>query len=220
MPQQFPSFEEAAQNQQRWGSPPVSDQILDVLSKVGTIGRNAVMAGPDFMGQFMKGEVPLEQAGPEALKAMATYIGMNSVPGLVNPGSNQAILNALKALRGPVTSHPDFVYHATNISRAQEIMESGSLKTHKPSNFTDQRVWPDGSSEKRNYFTPTAQNTWQFAPEEEQGVLLRIPKDAHPFKRESTGDLYSTKPVPSHKIEALHENGEWMSLKRALSSGN
>ena len=122
----------------------------------------------------------------------------------------------LLPVRGAVETTPGYVYHATNAENALAIAEEG-LTRHKPGDFTDQSVWPDGSVEKRNYFTPTAEHTSQFAPEEGTPVLLRVPKDAHPFKKESTGDLYSTKDVPTSKIEALTENG-WQPLTTQLLS--
>lgn len=113
-------------------------------------------------------------------------------------------------LTGAVTGTPDYVYHATNTDRLHDIADSGKLNTHKPGDFTDQDSWPDGSTEKRNYFTPTAQNTYQFAPEEGHGVLLRMSKHKHPLKAErSTGDLYSTKAVPSHQLEYHGADGGW-----------
>jgi hypothetical protein len=117
----------------------------------------------------------------------------------------------LKTVNGPVETTPGYVYHATNEERAADIAEQG-LKLHKPRDFTDQDVWPDGSTDRRNYFTPTASNAWQFAPEEGRPVLLRIPADTHPFRKESTGDIYSNKVVPPSKIEALTEDG-WRPIK-------
>jgi hypothetical protein len=110
-------------------------------------------------------------------------------------------------LNGPVKSDPGYVYHATNTDRIREIAASGKLDTHRPGDFTDQDVWPDGSTQKRNYFTSTAQNTWQFAPEEGTPTLLRMKQDVHPLKKESTGDLYSTKPVPSERLEVMTDMG-------------
>jgi hypothetical protein len=118
---------------------------------------------------------------------------------------------------GPQESHPDYVYHATNAERAGEIAESGKLGRHRPGDFTEQETWPDGTTAKRNYFTPTAENTWQFAPEEGHPTLLRIKRDAHPFKKESTGDLYSNKDVPASQIEVLTENG-WEPLSAERSA--
>lgn len=109
-------------------------------------------------------------------------------------------------------SDPNYVYHITNSERADLIANEG-LKLHKPNEFTDQTVWPDGSRDKRNYFTPTAKNSWQFAPEEGTPALLRIKKDSHEFKSERTGDIYSKKPVPSDKIEYLNDEGKWVALK-------
>jgi hypothetical protein len=96
----------------------------------------------------------------------------------------------------------------------------GALRRHRPHEFTDQQVWPDGSTERRNYFTPTAEHTWQFAPEEGNPVLLRMQREGHPIRSESgTGDLYSTKDVPAKRLEALIEGGEggsWTPLHKDI----
>jgi hypothetical protein len=123
-------------------------------------------------------------------------------------------------LSGAAESTPGYVYHATNADRLQDIADSGKLLTHKPGDFTDQDAWPDGSTQKRNYFTPSAANTWQFAPEEGAGALLRMKQDAHPIHRErGTGDLYSTKPVPSSQLEYQGADGGWHPVD-ALKQGN
>ena len=139
--------------------------------------------------------------GPEQAAAM---IG-GGVPG-AKPGALGAAGSKLKYVHGPEESATGYVYHATNEERAGDIAKEG-MKRYRPHIFTDQETWPDGSKERRNYFTPTAVNTWQFAPEEGAPVLLRVKSDAHPFKRESTGDVYSIKDVPASKIEALTEQG-------------
>jgi hypothetical protein len=101
-----------------------------------------------------------------------------------------------------------FVYHATNAERASEIAESGKLSTFKPSEFTDQDVWPDGSTEKRAYFTASPEHSYQFAPEEGQPVLLRTPMGSA-IQRESTGDLYTKTPIDASAMEILGANGQW-----------
>lgn len=137
----------------------------------------------------------------------------NAALGVIGGVGGKPPMSNWKKIIGAEESHPNYVYHATNEERLGDIAESGSLKLHKPSDFTDQSVWPDGSRERRNYFTPTAQNTWQFAPEEGKSVLLRVLKEDHPFKREITGDLYSVKPVPASKLEALGDDGQWRSIR-------
>lgn len=111
-----------------------------------------------------------------------------------------------------VQSHPDYMYHATTEDRAYDIAGSG-LSLHKPWEHTDQSVWPDGSTDKRNYFSDKAHATWSFIPEGNHGVILRVPKSSHPFKRESTGDFYSTKPVHHSKIEMLSDSGSWHPIR-------
>src|SRR6516162_1684823 len=99
-------------------------------------------------------------------------------------GAAEEIMPTISKVTGPIKSDAGYVYHATNAERAMDIASSGKLKMHKPSAFTDQQAWPDGSIERRNYFTPTSENTWQFAPEEGQPALMHIKRDAHPFKKE------------------------------------
>lgn len=148
--------------------------------------------------------VPMEAA----MTAMGG--GLGGAP--VRAGETVLGAGPFRKLTGPAESDSNYVYHATNMDRAHDIAEEG-LKRHKPGDFTDQDVWPDGSREKRNYATPTAQNTWQFAPEGGTPTLLRIRKDAHPFKNESgTGDLYSTKDIPPEAIEYQHDDGRWLPI--------
>jgi hypothetical protein len=106
-----------------------------------------------------------------------------------------------------IPSEDGYAYHATNEGRAREISESGGMQTHKPSYGTDQEVWPDGSKEKRIYFTPKASSAWQFAPEEGKPVLLRVKKDK--LKAEGTGDLYSQNPIHHKHVEILGDDKEW-----------
>jgi hypothetical protein len=118
-----------------------------------------------------------------------------------------------------LASDPNYTYHATTLDRAHEILSSGKLSPHRPNYGTDQSTWPDRSTESRSYFTDRADTAWQFAPEEGQPVVLRIRKDSHPFRRESTGDTYTTKPVPADKLEVLTSDGTWKLLRDELVKG-
>lgn len=120
--------------------------------------------------------------------------------------------NAAHSTEG-VESHPDYLYHATNEERADQIAEEGFLKPHGPSYGTDQDSWPDGAREKRSYWSPNLQTTESFAPEEGKPVFFRVRHANHPFKRESTGDHYSTKPVSAHRIEYLAQDKTWQPLR-------
>lgn len=105
-------------------------------------------------------------------------------------------------------TEPGYMYHATNEERAQSIADDGKLDTHKPSYGTDQSTWPDGSSEKRSYWSATSGTTAAFAPQEGKAVILRAPTSAANFKTErGTGDVYSQKPVPAHQLEILTTGG-------------
>lgn len=136
-------------------------------------------------------------------------------PGVATLGSGATRPNMRKYMEvnKALDGESGYMYHATNLERAEEIANSG-IRRHKADEFTDQTTWPDGSVERRNYFTPTAKNTWQFAPEEGMPVLLRVKQDTHPFKAErGTGDYYSVQDVPSSKIEYLSDDGRWLPIK-------
>jgi hypothetical protein len=190
----------------------VNPAIDQMIRHTAEIPRRAIESAANY------GETGDYDPGP-ILEAATLPMGTGAIAGLpVRAGEVALGAGPFRRLKGAAESDPDYVYHATNMERANEIAEEG-LKRHKPGDFTDQDVWPDGSVERRNYFTPTARNTWQFAPEEGAPTLLRIRKDAHPFKNEKgTGDLYSTKDVPPEKIEFQHENGEWLPLKTTAGS--
>lgn len=185
----------AADNPLTQGSPTWADAASNTAQNVG-----------DYIAR--------QRAQSVAMGLLDPNTGLPTAAGVVNAGQQygNALLMGTTApgrLSGAMPSEAGFVYHATNAERLQDIAESGKLMTHKPGDFTDQDIWPDGSTEKRNYFTPTAENTWQFAPEEGQGALLRMRADAHPIKREGTGDLYSTKPVDAKHLEYLGADGGW-----------
>jgi hypothetical protein len=116
-----------------------------------------------------------------------------------------------------VSSAPGYLYHATNEERAHDIAEQG-LKTHKPWEHTDQGEWPDGSREKRSYFTSKADHASSFAPEEGKSVLLRVPDSAADFHKESTGDIYSKKPIKSDKLEILGDDKQWHPISELKQS--
>jgi hypothetical protein len=113
-----------------------------------------------------------------------------------------------KKINGTEKSDSGYVYHATNAERAYDIAD-GYMQTHKPSEYTDQDSWPDRSTEKRSYFTKNAGSAYQFSPEEGQPVLLRMPYDEKIHKTESTGDIYTTKKLPSNKFEVLGDDDNW-----------
>ncbi len=107
----------------------------------------------------------------------------------------------------------NFLYHATNLDRANEIAESGSMRLHRPNEYTDQSVWPDGSTRKRAYFSKNIGIVANFSPEEGKPVVLRV-KDYGKYgaKKESTGDWYSEKPISAKDIEVLGEDNRWRPL--------
>jgi hypothetical protein len=107
-------------------------------------------------------------------------------------------------------SEPGYLYHATNVERANEIAAS-RMKLHEPWEFTDQGAWPDGSVKPRAYFSPRAQSTAAFAPEEGPSVVLRTPEGKN-FRRESgTGDVVTERPISSRNLEIATPTG-WEAL--------
>lgn len=122
-------------------------------------------------------------------------------------------LSEIFAEPAPTTaSEAGYLYHATNVERLYEIKATGFLKTFPPWFGTDQRAWPDGSREKRSYWSQTAGGVWHFAPEEGRPVVVRT-KMTPIFKRESTGDWYTTKKIPTALLEVLLGDGRWVSLQ-------
>lgn len=113
-------------------------------------------------------------------------------------------------------SLPRYLYHATNEYNAQDIA-AGSLRTHRPWYGTDQRVWPDGSTNRRSYWTADPDTATNFHPEEGHPVLLRVPfrltrAGVNIFQRESgTGDWVSEVSIPSKYISILRD-GRWYKL--------
>ena len=116
-----------------------------------------------------------------------------------------------------IPSDEGYVYHATNHDRARDIAESG-LDVHKPSYGTDQEAWPDGSTDKRSYFTKQADHAWQFSPEEGKPALLRMKQDSTIHSRESTGDFYSKKKILANKIEVLGDDKQWHPISELSES--
>src|SRR4029077_4860932 len=112
-------------------------------------------------------------------------------------------------LEREIGSDTGYVYHATNEERLQDIANSGKLNTHKPHEHTDQNAWPDGSRDKRAYFSADAGTTWSFAPEDGKPVVVRAKSDPSLGTEKGTGDIYSTKPVSSSKLEYLGEDNQW-----------
>jgi hypothetical protein len=121
--------------------------------------------------------------------------------------SNKPVQVAPKKISQEINSEEGYAYHATNEERLFDIAQTGKLKTHKAHEFTDQDAWPDGSTEKRSYFSNKANIVWQFAPEEGKPVIIRTKGEG--LKAESTGDIYSTKPISSKNLEYLGEDDKW-----------
>jgi hypothetical protein len=105
---------------------------------------------------------------------------------------------------------PAFVYHATSEENARDIATDGYLVPHKPNYGTDQDTWPDGSTHKRSYFIGDPAHAGSFAPDHGRPVLLRVPSEG--MKRESTGDQFTNRPIPAHKVEIFGRDNSWYQL--------
>lgn len=170
---------------------------IDVILKDDTSA--GFRLGTGRAGPAKSGNVP----PAPGKRAVAPSAGQETASGADIPQR----INPAK-LTDQIASEPDYVYHATNTERLQDIADSGKLKTHRPDYGTDQDAWPDGSTEKRSYFSDKANVVWQFAPEEGKPVVIRT-KGGADFAKESTGDTFSRRPVPISKLEYLGEDGNW-----------
>jgi hypothetical protein len=130
--------------------------------------------------------------------------------------ANQALQNQMLKTVMAITPLPPeattasetgYVYHATNLENAHDILSSGHLEAHEPSFGTDQDAWPDGGTEKRSYWSKNAGAVHSFAPAEGRSVILRAPQKAAKFMRESTGDMFTRQRVPAQHLEILTKDG-------------
>jgi len=123
-------------------------------------------------------------------------------------GLAQQVAPVLVAPTADLLSEPGWLYHATNVERVYDIVAAGKLLVHGPSWGTDQDAWPDGSREKRAYFSANAGVVWTFAPEEGCPVVLRVRRDAVDARSERyTHDVYVRKSVPVRLLEVLAADG-------------
>lgn len=160
--------------------------------------------GPDWRDLLGMGMMTLPLALPLGMAAARKMKGKKIKP------------SDLLAPTGETPTDEGFVYHATNLDNARAIREEGKLMPHKPWHGTDQGMWPDGSTALRSYFTPTAGNAWQFAPEQGQPVLLRVKANKY-VKPEGTGDMYvERRAVPASAIEIATKDGEWIPIRKWL----
>lgn len=109
-----------------------------------------------------------------------------------------------------------WVYHGTNHVNLHDIADSGFVDTFKPWHGTEQDAWPDGSTERRSYWTRDPAQTVHFTPEGGRPVIIRTRFDPRSFRVESgTGDVYGRKRIPASAVEAL-VGDRWTPLSQAL----
>jgi hypothetical protein len=63
-----------------------------------------------------------------------------------------------------------------------EAIAEGRLQTHRPGYGTEQDEWPDGSREKRSYWTHDPKIARSFYPEEGRPALIRAKRESADFK--------------------------------------
>ncbi len=118
-----------------------------------------------------------------------------------------------KDLNESIEEEAGYLYHGTNEDRALGIKEDGTMNVFVPWHGTEQDTWPDGRKEPRAYFSGTPAQVQSFYPVEGKPVLLRVPVDAAPFRRESTGDWYTRLPIPAAHIEYMNANlNRWLPI--------
>lgn len=183
----------------------VTQMILRAMWQAGIPSGATPEARQAAIGDFGAPQGPITRG--EQLAALAQVMG-NAIPMRGGFGQVPAARNTQR-----VTGEGQYLYHATNEENARSIMQQG-LKPHKPHEFTDQRVWPDGGVDRRSYFSADPKVTESFAPVEGQPVFFRVPRTAAQFQRESgTGDWYARQRIVPHVIEFLGADGQWHSLR-------
>jgi hypothetical protein len=187
------------------GPGPADNYILGRLAK-GLV--NSAWSGATYPGDVLQGKDQVGNVGRN-LDMAGLVTGAAGVAPAEEGSLNMGLRGTPKTLSRDVVGEPGYAYHVTNSERLGEIADSGKLNTYRPGDFTDQNVWPDGSSQKRAYFASRPLS--QFAPEYGDPVVLRTALNKY-IKRESTGDLYSTKPIPTSKLEYLDKSGSWLSV--------
>src|SRR5271165_3516182 len=109
-----------------------------------------------------------------------------------------------------VVHEPGYIYHGTATDRLYDIMDSGYVDIHKPWHGTEQGSWPDGSTEKRSYWSNNPATVANFVNRDHgKPIIIRTRHDPSIFKKEKgTGDIVTTKRIPISKLEVL-VNNKW-----------
>lgn len=128
---------------------------------------------------------------------------------------NPAIPSEIENTQDTKTNENNYFYHGTNLYGVQGIKDTGKIKIFRPWHGTEQEVWPDGSIEKRAYFSPTAKGVEPFFPETGPYFVLRVSKANANFKKESgTPDFYVTNSIPIKFVEIFNKTlDSWVPLQ-------
>jgi len=107
--------------------------------------------------------------------------------------------------------HPEFLYHATTPDNVWNIIQHGFLVTNRPWYGTEQQVWPDGSTEKRSYWSPRANRIFQWVPSH-QGAIIRT-RLTNLFRQEGRSiEWYTRKKIPINQLEVMALDGRWIRM--------
>lgn len=207
-------------------------QVIDVVPVVNQVGKHPIRLKPstgykagefeeyeleplrptqyfvyrDTTAEFKAGMAGSEASKPEVETLEPTADGrlFDTEPYRFRPQPAELTPN--------VSFEDGYAYHVTNAERLREIAEDGKLRAHRPDDFTDQEMWPDGSTERRVYLGDSNVNFLSFAPEDGTPVIIRT-NNTSGLKREgTTGDFIHTGDMSTEGFEYLDQDGRWHKL--------
>ncbi len=107
---------------------------------------------------------------------------------------------------GPPGEH---VYHTTSIGNLDDIA-AGGLEPQGPGYRDEQDTWPDGGTERREYFSTVPGGALKFS--EPDHVLLRVTQPEKLRAEFKDQDYFVRKPVRPEDIEVQGIDGQWIPL--------
>lgn len=102
----------------------------------------------------------------------------------------------------------DFVYTTLTLTDALSVETEGFLHGLLPD-----MAWPDGSKSKRRYFVGDIKKVDRSSPENDQPIVIRVPRVKDFGTEAYTGRTFRETPVPAEQIEILGKDGRWYQIK-------